>query len=142
MECYTGFDMVPRLSKGAADRQKWQSFIENVKEQYGNDNQVQVKANYIEFNSDLRLPFEGHKFLRFSSRSLDSNAEGAGDYVKAVIDIAKEYFDSRIRTWNDTVKEGFYNCKEVDASFQSYEQVSYCDSILSIEYSQCNSQAI
>ena len=38
-----GFDMVPRLSKGAADKQNWQSFIKTVKERYQNDDLVEIK---------------------------------------------------------------------------------------------------
>lgn len=61
-----GFDMVPRLTKGAVDKQNWQSFIKFIKAHYNNDELVDVKPNYIVFKAGehLLLPFEGHKFLR------------------------------------------------------------------------------
>ena len=73
-----GFDMVPCLSKGAVDRRNWQSFIKTIKEHYQNDDLVEVKPNYIAFKAGEHplLPFEGHKFLRFSSKISGSHAEG------------------------------------------------------------------
>ncbi len=41
-----GFDMVPRLSKGAVDRQNWQSFIKIIRKRYENDDVVEVKPKY------------------------------------------------------------------------------------------------
>jgi len=66
-----GSNMIPRLSKGAVDKQNWQSFIKVIKERYQNDDLVEIKPNYIEFKAGEHplLPFEGHKFLRFSSGS-------------------------------------------------------------------------
>jgi hypothetical protein len=43
--------MVLRLSKGAADRQNWQSSIEFVKEYYQNDDLVEITPNYIVFKA-------------------------------------------------------------------------------------------
>lgn len=65
-----GFDMVPRLSKGVLDKQNWQSFIKAIKEHYQDDDLVEVKPNYIVFKAGEHplLPFESHKFLRFSQR--------------------------------------------------------------------------
>jgi hypothetical protein len=45
------FDMVPPLSKGAVDRQNWQSFIKIIKEHYQNDDLVEVKPG----NHSLKL---------------------------------------------------------------------------------------
>ena len=46
-----GFDIVPRLSKGIVDRQKWGRFIDFIKEYYKDDNQVEIKPNYIDFKA-------------------------------------------------------------------------------------------
>jgi hypothetical protein len=130
-----GFDMVPRLSKGAADRQNWESFIKVIKERYQNDDLVQVKPNYIVFRAGEhpRLPFDGHKFLRFSSKVSGSHAKGVEGYIETVTRVAKANFGSRIQYWNEAVEEwGFYNWQDVNDSFKSYEQV--CDDILRIAY--------
>lgn len=128
-----GFDMVPRLSKGAIDRENWQSFINVIKEYYQNDDLVEVKPNYIVFKAGEhpRLPFEGHKFLRFSSKTSGSHAEGVEQYIDTVTQVAQVRFGSRIRYWNEGLDEwGFYNWQEVNDSFESYEQV--CDGILTV----------
>lgn len=119
-----GFDMTPRLSKGAVDRQNWQSFINVIKERYQNDDQVEVKPNYIEFKAGEHplLPFEGHKFLRFSSKISGSYANGVQEYIDTVTRVACCYFGSRIRPWNDAVNEGFHSWTEVNDSIKSYEQ--------------------
>jgi hypothetical protein len=130
-----GFDMVPRLSKGAVDRQNWQSFIKTIKEHYQNDGLVEVKPNYIAFKAGEHplLPFEGHKFLRFSSKISGSHAEGVEEYIDTVTRVAKVHFGSRVRYWNEAVDEwGFYNWRDVNDSFKSYEQV--CHGTLSVAY--------
>jgi hypothetical protein len=123
-----GFDMVPRLSKGAVDRQNWQSFIKIIKEHYQNDDIVEVKPNYIVFKAGEHplLPFEGHKFLRFSSKISGSHAKGVEEYIDTVTRVAKVNFGSRVRYWNEAADErGFYNWQDVHDSFKSYEQVCY-----------------
>lgn len=127
-----GFDMVPRLSKGAVDRQNWQSFINIIKERYQNDDRVEVKPNYFEFKAGEHplLPFEGHKFLRFSSKISGSHAEGVEEYIDTVTLVARCSFGSRIRPWNDAITAGFHSWTEVNNSIESYEQVRYCMSIL------------
>lgn len=123
-----GFDMVPRLSNGAVDRQNWQSFIKIIREHYQNDDLVEVKPNYIVFKAGehLLLPFEGHKFLRFSSNISDTHGEGVEKYIDTVNRVAEASFGSRVRYWNEAVGEcGFYNWQEVNDSFVSYEQVCY-----------------
>jgi len=124
----SGFDMVPRLSKGAVDRMNWQAFIEAMKKHYQNDNLVEVKPNYIVFKAGEhpQLPFEGHKFLRFSSKISGSHAKGVGDYLDTVTRVAQVYFGSRIRAWNEACDElGVYNWQDVYDSFRSYEQVCH-----------------
>lgn len=39
----TGFDMVPRLSKGIVDRHHWDRFMESIKEHYKDDAQAEIK---------------------------------------------------------------------------------------------------
>ena len=128
-----GFDMVPRLSNGAVNRQNWQSFIKSIKEHYQNDDLVEVKPRYIVFRAGEhpRLPFEGHKFLRFSSKTSGSLAKGVEEYIDTVTRVAKAHFGSRIRYWNEAFDQsGFYNWHDVHESFKSYEQV--CDGSLRI----------
>lgn len=121
-----GFDMVPRLSKGAVDKQNWQSFIKIIKKHYQNDDLVEIKPNYIIFKAGEhpQLPFEGHKFLRFSSKISGSHAKGVEEYIDLVTTLARINFGSRIRSWNEAADErGFYDWSEVNASIDSYEQV-------------------
>lgn len=124
-----GFDMVPRLSKGAVDKHNWQSFIKVIKERYQNDELVEIKPNYLKFKAGEHplLPFEGHKFLRFSSKISGSHAKGVKKYVDTATRVAQACFGSRVRCWNEAADEcGFYNWQEVYTSIESYEQVC-CD---------------
>ena len=124
-----GFDMVPRLSKGAVDKQKWQSFIEVIKERYQNDDLVEIKPNYLQFKSSEHplLPFEDHKLLRFSSKISGSHAQGVVKYINAVTRIAQDSFGSRVRCWDEARDVwGFYSWREVHDSTKSYEQVCCC----------------
>lgn len=119
-----GFDMVPRLSRGAIDRQNWDQFISFIKDYYKDDFQVQVHPNYLEFKvgEHPRLPFEGHKFLRFSSRIIGD----VTDYVDVVRCVARVRFGSRIKPWSEAADQfGHYNWQEVHESIRSYEQVRY-----------------
>ncbi len=120
-----GFDMVPRLTEGAADKNNWASFIKAVKEYFKEDDQVEFKANYIEFKigEHPQLPLEGHKFLRFSSKVSGSHAKGVQNYINVVIQIATEHFASQVRYWYDAIEAGFYSWFEVNESFKTYEQV-------------------
>ncbi|KAI1387324.1 SET domain-containing protein [Hypoxylon trugodes] len=121
-----GFDMVPRLSKGAADRQNWDHFIATVQKHYKDDVKVETKANYIEFNAGEHpvLPFEGHKFLRFSSNTAGSIAveTGVRDYIDTVINIARLHFGPRVHVWSELSGQlGYYDWAEVHKSFKSYQ---------------------
>lgn len=120
------FDIVPRLSKGAVDKQNWQSFLRLIKEHFQNDDLVEVKPNYLVFKAGEhpRLPFKGYKFLLFSSKISGSHAKGVEEYIDTVTRVAKVMFGSRIRPWNEAFdKTGFYNWQNVHDSFKSYEQV-------------------
>ncbi len=121
-----GFDMVPRLSKGAVDKQNWRSFIKVIKERYQNDDLVEIKPNYLEFKVGEHplLPFEGHKFLRFSSKISGSHAKGVGEYIGTVTRVAQVSFGSRVRCWNEAADElSFYDWQTIHASIKSYDQV-------------------
>jgi len=123
-----GFDMVPRLSKGAVDRKNWQSFIKITKERYQNDDLVEIKPNYIEFKAGEHplLPFEGHKFLRFSSKVSGSHAKGVEEYIDTVTGFARATFGSRVQPWHEGAdKWGVYGWQEVRDSIRSYKQVCY-----------------
>lgn len=106
------FDMIPCYSKGAVDKQNWQSFINVIKERYQNDGLVEIKSNYLKFKAGQhpRLPFEGHKFLRFSSQISGSHAKGVEKYIDTVTQVAQICFGSRAHYWNEAADEwGFYN---------------------------------
>lgn len=128
-----GFDMVPRLSKGAVDKQSWQSFIKDIKEIYQNDHLVEVKMNFLEFKAGEhpRLPLEGHKFLRFSSKISGSHGRGVEEYIDTVTRVARAHFGSRVQYWNEASDRwGFYSWQEVNDSLSSYQQV--CNRILEL----------
>ncbi|KAB5549562.1 hypothetical protein GE09DRAFT_1223383 [Coniochaeta sp. 2T2.1] len=66
-----GFDMVPRLSQDTGVKEMCQGFITMVKTIYSADDNVDFKQHFIQFNAGKHplLPYDGHKFLRFSSKS-------------------------------------------------------------------------
>ncbi|CZT11988.1 uncharacterized protein RAG0_15988 [Rhynchosporium agropyri] len=132
-----GFDMYPRLSKGIVDRQNWGRFIDFIKEYYKDDTQVEIEPNYINFKAGEhpRLPFEGHKFLRFSSKVSGSTAADTNvdSYIDTVTRIAQTRFGSRIRFWHEGADEfGVYNWNEVYESLRSYEQPDELETASSI----------
>lgn len=121
-----GFDMVPRLSRGAADQQNWQLFIRSIKAHYNNNELVDIKPNYIVFKAGehLLLLFEGYKFLRFSSTILGSRSKEVEEYLQTVTMQAEICFGSCIRRWiKKADKRGEYDWQEVQDSFESYERV-------------------
>ncbi|KAK0609069.1 SET domain-containing protein 5 [Lasiodiplodia hormozganensis] len=94
---------------------------------YKDDVQVEVKPNYIEFKAGEHplLPFEGHKFLRFSSKISGSIASTTGveSYINTVTRIAKVHFGSRVQPWNECFDQyGEYDWDEVNESMRSYEE--------------------
>ncbi|KAF2804535.1 SET domain-containing protein [Mytilinidion resinicola] len=125
-----GFDMVPRLSKGVVDRHNWDRFINFIKEHYKDDAQIEIKPNYIIFKAGEHpiLPFEGHKFLRFSSKVSGPTAAATRveSYIDTVTRIAKVHFGSRVQYWNEGFDHfGNYDWNEVHESIRSYEQVRH-----------------
>ncbi|KAF7933477.1 hypothetical protein EAE99_003362 [Botrytis elliptica] len=123
-----GFDMYPRLSKGIVDRHNWGRFIELIKEYYKDDTQVEIKPNYIIFKAGEhpQLPFEGHKFLLFSSKvsgsiAADTNVES---YIDTVTGFAQANFGYRVWFWHEGADQsGVYNWTEVHESIRSYQQL-------------------
>jgi hypothetical protein len=125
-----GFDISPPLTKGEVDRHNWANFIDCIKELYKDDAQVEIKPNYISFNAGEhpKLPFEGHKLLRFSSKVSGSTActTGVERYIDTVTRVAKVHFGSRIHYWNEFAEQyGIYDWGIVNKSIESYEQVRY-----------------
>ncbi|KAL5375447.1 hypothetical protein PMIN02_012032 [Paraphaeosphaeria minitans] len=127
-----GFDMVPPLFKGGVDRHDWDHLIDFVRTRFKDDPQVEIRSNYIAFKAGEHpmLPFEGHKFLRFSSKVSGSTAAATGveQYIDIVARLAKVRFGSRVQYWNEAWdRYGIYECDEVNESFRSYEQPDEID---------------
>ncbi|KAG6019655.1 hypothetical protein E4U40_006809 [Claviceps sp. LM458 group G5] len=118
-----GFDMVPRLTSRWEDVSKWGAFLDDIKKNYFDDPRVEMKANHILFQVGERptLPFEGSKFLRFSSKvSIDPRTE---QYIRTVFECAKLHFGLRVVFWNELFdQEGHYSWDEVYESVRSYKQ--------------------
>ncbi|PON20065.1 hypothetical protein TGAM01_v211069 [Trichoderma gamsii] len=132
-----GFDMDPPLSKGGVDKQNWGRFIDLIKEQYKDDVQVEIMPNYIKFNvgENPKLPFEGHKFLRFSSKVSGAIASSSGveRYINTVTRVAKAHFGSRVQYWNEGANQyGVHDWKKVSESIRSYEQPDVLETQASI----------
>lgn len=127
-----GFDMVPQLARTPADRKAWETFIDLVKERYKDDKRLEITPTELFFNAGEgpRLPFEGFKFLRFSSKVSGSTAHetGVGDIIGSVTKIAKGVFGSRIYYWSEARDQfGHYDWGQVRESFKSYEKVGFDD---------------
>ncbi|KAG6285149.1 hypothetical protein E4U46_006143, partial [Claviceps purpurea] len=105
-----GFDMVPRLTSQIShweDISKWGAFLDDIKKTYFGDPRVEMKVNHILFQVGERptLPFEGSKFLRFSSKC------------------AELHFGPRVVFWDEHFdQQGHYSWDEVHESVRSYEQ--------------------
>ncbi|CAG1959692.1 unnamed protein product [Fusarium graminearum] len=124
-----GFNMVPQLSRTEADHKAWDIFINMVKERYRTDERMKVNSNYIFFNAGEGpiLPFEGFKFMRFSSNKVSGSTAtttGVWDIIKAVTRIAKSIFGSRVYYWSEVADNyGYYKWDEVHASIESYDKI-------------------
>ncbi|KAI1134487.1 SET domain-containing protein [Hypoxylon sp. FL0543] len=100
MGAHAGFDMVPPLSKGADDVQDWTG-------------------------EHPRLPFEGHKFRRFSSKITGSTATSTNvdQYISMVTSMAKMIFGYRVQTWNELADQlGFYGWDEVYSMMETWDK--------------------
>lgn len=110
------------------DTNNWSRFIESVKQHYKDDAQVEILPSHILFKAGEhpRLPFEGHKFLRFSPNVSGRIATESGvwSYINTVKAFAKAEFGLRIQSWSECADQlGYYSWREVNESFRSYEQV-------------------
>ncbi|KAJ5522090.1 hypothetical protein N7527_006205 [Penicillium freii] len=125
MSSYAGFDIVPRLTKGLVDKHNWERLLKTIRERYQNDDQVEVKSNYIAFKSDpdLLLPLECHKFLRFGATIPNEDTGGLRNYIDTVSRVASCWFGSRVRDWDEGEGvPGYYALDDVKRSIRSYEQ--------------------
>jgi hypothetical protein len=124
-----GFDMVPRLEDTSSNATKWKIMIDAVRQMFIHDPVMVTRDGYLEFEVGEYplLPFEGHKFLRFSSKVSGSITYKAQPYIEAVYKIAEREFGERIQFWHEGVEVyGHYDWEEVDksiASFQSDKKV-------------------
>lgn len=117
--------MVPRLSRGTVDTQLWARFITVIKEYYKDDALVELEPNYILFKVGEypSLPFDGSKFLRFSSK-VSGGCGHAETYIEAVAAAAKAIFGPRIQYWHESWDQiGHYGWNEVHESIRSYNEV-------------------
>lgn len=137
---HTGFDMVPPLSKGDADYINWANFLLEVQVHYKDDQELVTHPHYLQFlnRQQAKLPFEAHKFLRFSfTLQTDADREAleffrkASEYVLDLRDIAEKHFDKRrIHYFHEgldipTANKGTQQWKDVIKSIISYEQVGF-----------------
>lgn len=123
-----GFDMVPPLSKGTVDQRNWEAFLDIIKTCYDDDPQVEIMPNYIEFKAGEHptLPFECHKFLRFSSKISGSGAGGVEGYIRTTLRAAQMKFGDRVQPWHEARDQyGHYDWREVNDSWRSYSQVGH-----------------
>lgn len=123
-----GFDMVPRLSQGGPDSRKWEAFINTIKSYYVDDDQVEVRASCIVFKVGEwpALPFQGHQFLRFSSKVTGGEHEvpGVSTYIRAVTRAARKIFGARVVFWSEFADQlGFYDWRAVHEARRSYDEV-------------------
>lgn len=130
MHVLCGIDMVPRLTLSTNDREAWADFILAIKNKYRNDRKVVVRPHFLLFRTTqqhLKLPVQGHKFLRFGCDVSGAKhvVAGAKAYVVAVGDLARQFFRTRIRVWDEEDgQSGFYNPVTVRASIRNYDKVS------------------
>lgn len=133
MGSYAGFDMVPRLSKGLVDKHNWERALKSIREHFENDDQVEVKPNYIAFKFDpnLLLPLECHKFLRFGATIPNEDTGGLRNYIDTVSQVASCWFRSRVRDWDEGEGvPGYYALDDVKRSIRSYEQVCHVEKVM------------
>jgi hypothetical protein len=122
-----GFDMIPRLEKTREDDlDRWSRFMSDIEEQYEDDSSVDMSHPcYVEFRvaEHPMLPYEGHKFLRFSSKISGRQAFAAEEYIREVFRLARARFGERVRLWHDCKDEsmeGIYEWEEVNESIRSF----------------------
>lgn len=151
-----GFDLVPRLSRNDLDLALWDMFIANIWRIYGDAGAYRLQTTYscIKFYADngLVLPFDGWKFLRFSSKIRGFSRYGDGErllptfggepplpsnepvpvymieaqtYLQKVVGLARAVFGTRARAWDTrSGTMGFYAADAAVRSIEAYYQVS------------------
>lgn len=108
-----GFDMVPQLTDGELDRDKWVKFIDFIKKHYQDDDRVEAKPNYIYPVQGRRAPkasARGSQVLTPQSKISGSIAKETRveDYIRQVTLQAKRRFGSQThhRGWPVTHLRG------------------------------------
>lgn len=122
-----GFDMVPTLSTDLVDTGKWSEFISAIEKRYEDDDLVAARSGFIEFmvGDQPRLPLDGQKFLRFSSR-ISGDCSTAAKYIDEVTELARGHFGGQALGWSEASDQrGHYGWELVKASWGIYGQV--CD---------------
>ncbi|RYP47922.1 hypothetical protein DL768_006077 [Monosporascus sp. mg162] len=131
-----GFDMVPPLSGSIKDKKRWTWFTMIIKQRYGDDQRVEATKNYLWFKAGgeyAKVPFEGHKFRRFSSNLSGRNSTKAEqraveEYMNTIYRIAHDNFGDRVRPWTGGDDQaGLYDWPEVDKSIRSYDEMQQPD---------------
>lgn len=118
-----GFELVPPLTTREEDKFRWQEFLSDFKQMHLRDPRVEWKDNYILFKFGERpmLPYEGHKFLRFSSEGHEAIAD---KYVQNLHWFAKRHFGDRARFWDEMAgQSAHYPMDKVRKSWKSYKKV-------------------
>lgn len=118
-----GFDMFPRLTESDSDKSRWLAFINEIKEIYNRDPVFQVQPRVISFQvgEHPQLPFEGHKFLRFSSKVSGSRIAAAEPYIRRVYRVARVIFGQQVQLWHELRDNyGYYDWDAVNKSIESY----------------------
>ena len=119
-----GFDMVPRLENTEKDNKRRSTFLDEVRALYEQDPVFQLRANFIEFEVGEHplLPFEGHKFLRFSSKISSASTGAAETYIRQVCRLARKHFGSQIQFWHELNEDyvSAYDWNEVRKSIKSF----------------------
>ncbi|RYP34254.1 hypothetical protein DL767_004377 [Monosporascus sp. MG133] len=102
-----------------------------IKQRYEDDQRVEATKNYLWFKAGgeyAKVPFEGHKFRRFSSNlsgrnSTEAEQRAAEEYTKTIYRIAHDNFGDRVRPWTaGDGQAGLYDWPEVDKSIRSYDE--------------------
>lgn len=120
-----GFDLYPPLKNTESDNELYASFHIAVYEMFWRDNVMDTnERGEIVFlvGEHPRLPKEGYKFRRFSSKiSGKHHSSGVQHYLNEIAAIARTYFgDSRVHWWNEShERHGPYSWTEVYAAERS-----------------------
>lgn len=134
-----GFDMIPPLSREAKDVKDWENFLDCVRTFYKDDPKVETNSHSIGFNAGEypELPFEGHKFLRFSSKISGRIASDTGveNYINMVTSMAKIIFGPRVQHWSEAFDQyGHYGWEEIHRVRETWDKVC--------EFAKCRETAL